>query len=197
MAADYFGPGAAAGPYIEALTNRKIGGGDITRKEGFEGAKERLAYVFRAQRPKLFDPAIDIYRAASGTTGNYGQETSLTDPALKMMAIRARTVDVSKQLPFTLAIFNARWRQAASVESIGEKRYQGKPDKIASEKKYADEKRAELKRLYQQAIKDYRTLGVSSHQISAMETKAKVPNALKGTAIDYRVREMMQAAENP
>ncbi len=177
--ADYFGPGAAAGPLMESLMNQRIGGGDVTKKEGFEGAKDRARYLWHSQSPKMADPLIDIYDALTGRKGNYGKETSPSDPAMKLMALRVRSVDVSAQIPHTIAEFSARWRNASSVENIAEKKYVADADKQASEAKYTADKKSELKLLYKQAMKDYQTLGVTPLQIREAEIKARVPVGLR------------------
>jgi hypothetical protein len=178
--ADYFGPGAFAGPLMESIFGYRIGGGKISYAEGAQQVKDQLKYLARAYRPNIGDPLYQSYMGATGQKGTYGREYDLKEVMLKMGGIRARTVDVQAQLPFVMRGFEQRWRNATSYENIAKRRYPSDLNAQAEAKAYAEQTRAELKAQYKQFRNDMtKVLGISQTAFAAAEKEVKMIKDLK------------------
>jgi len=183
LAADYFGPGAFLGPLIETAGNFRIGGGRLTYAEGLEGAKDRAAYLARAFRPNIGDPLFHAYMGATGELGSYGRKYDLAEVAAKLGGLRVRTVDIERQLPYTMREFSYRWRNASTYANIAKNKYAAGNPKVVEAETYRDEVRGELKRSYAQFYRDMLKLGVSEQQFLIAEKEVTLPKELKYSRI--------------
>jgi hypothetical protein len=183
MAADYFGPGAFLGPGIEALTNKRIGGGQITYAEGWQGVKDRAAYLRRAWGPNIGDPLYQAYMGMTDQKGTYGREYDIAEVGLKLAGIRVRTVDVARQLPFSMREFGERWKNATAYANIAKRKYPSDQGRQDVAKAYRVDAQAELKSQYAQFYRDMLKLGVSEQQFLIAEKEVKLPKELKYSRI--------------
>jgi len=179
MAADYFGPGAFVGPGGEAIFNKRLGGGQITYAEGWQGAKDRAAYLRRAWGPNIGDPLYQAYMGATDQQGTYGREYDVTEVGLKLAGIRTRTVDVAKQLPFTMREFGERWKNATAYANIAKRKYPSDKDRQDLAETYRKDTQEELGRQYRQFYKDMLKLGVGERQFLATEKEVTLPKELR------------------
>lgn len=189
FANDYLGPSSVAAPTIEAISGRRLSGGNITLKEGAEGAMDRVNYWFAATViPRVFPAARDAWRGFTGEPGDWGKLNRPEDVMLKSVAIRVRNVDVEQRLPFLMARLASRWRDASQVANAAEKRYAAAPEKIESETQYSESAKEQLKAEYKRTIAAAQRLGVDSATILAIEKQYRIPSELRGEDAPQRRR---------
>ena len=182
LLADYFGPGAFVGPLAETILNKRLAGGPVTVAEGAQGAGDRLNYLRAAWAPNIGDPLFQGWMAAIDKKGTYGREYDLSEVVLKLGGIRARTVDVEKNLPFTMREFSGRWRNAVTYANIAKRKFPSDPEKQREAEAYKVRVQDELKTQYRQFYKDVQKLGVTVSAFMKAEKEAVMASALRQAA---------------
>lgn len=182
LLSDYFGPGAFVGPLGEAVFNKRLSGGPITMAEGARGALDRVNYLRSAWSPNIVDPLFQSWMAAMDRKGTYGREYDLAEVALKLGGIRARTVDVEKNLPFTMREFSGRWRNAATYANVAKRKYPADKAKQDEADAYRESVQDELKKQYRQFYLDAQKLGVSQTSFMKAEKEALISRELRVAA---------------
>lgn len=199
VASDYLGPGAAAGPLIETIANKRIGLGPVTMREGAAGAADRANYAFRATvMPMAAQYVADTYRGLFQPRGDYGKVYAPSDPLLKMAAIRVRNLDVNQQVPHRLSGLTRRWQDASAYYN-NMKRKTDDPDRLREAARYTVETQNKLRQEYQRVKADLVKLGVNPGQLYRAEKT--MPILLRRNIPSYKLEreaeEPLRAAHPP